>query len=62
MLKTWMTSQKKLVRSEQHELIYRWEAECSEHCGQELRNFADFVAGLLMTSHRQQENDVECDN
>ena len=40
---------KALLPTEQHELFYRWEAVCAERYGEELRQFVDFVAGILMT-------------
>lgn len=39
---------KVLLPIDQHELLYRWETECVEICGHELRQFADFVAGILV--------------
>ncbi|QSO53179.1 hypothetical protein JZ785_04660 [Alicyclobacillus curvatus] len=39
---------KAFVPVEQHGLLYRWEAECAETCGQELRRFGDFVASFLV--------------
>lgn len=39
---------KTLVPLEQHELLYQWEAQCSESCGEELRRFADFMAKNLL--------------
>lgn len=39
---------KALLPTDQHELLYRWEAVYVERCGEELRQFADFVAGVLM--------------
>ena len=42
---------KALLPADQHELLYRWEAVWAERCGEELRQFADFVAGILMTAH-----------
>jgi len=42
---------KELLPTDQHELLYRWEAECVETCGHELKQFADFVADILMVSH-----------
>lgn len=32
---------KTFLPTDQHELLYRWEAECAENCGRELRQFAD---------------------
>lgn len=29
-------------------LLLEWEAQCAENCGAELREFADFVAHLLL--------------
>ncbi len=42
---------KALLPVDQHELLYRWEAAYAERCGEELRQFADYVAGILMTAH-----------
>jgi len=39
---------KALLPGDQHELLYRWEAECAETSGAELRRFADFVASMLV--------------
>ena len=39
---------KVLLPVDKHALLYRWEAECAENCGQELRQFADFVASILI--------------
>ena len=50
---------KSLLPTEQHELFYRWEAVLAEHCGDELRQFATFVAGILMTAHPHEEDDGE---
>ncbi len=49
---------KVLLPIDQHELLYRWEAECVEICGHELRQFADFVAGILMATHPHSEDDA----
>ena len=50
---------KALLPTEYHEIFYRWEAECAENCGRELRKFADFVAGILMMNHRHEEGGGE---
>jgi hypothetical protein len=39
---------KTVLPAEQLDLLYRWEAAYAERCGEELRQFADFVAGILM--------------
>ena len=49
---------KAFLPTDQHELLYRWEAECVETCGSELRQFADFVAGILMVTHPHAEDDA----
>ena len=41
---------------EQHGLLERLEASYAERCGEELRQFADFVAGILITVHRDEED------
>jgi hypothetical protein len=43
--------------TDQHELLYHWEAECAENCGGELRQFADFVASILMAVPFHEEDD-----
>ncbi len=48
---------KALLPAEHHDLLFRWEAQCVENGGRELRQFADFVAGILMTNHRHEEGD-----
>lgn len=42
---------------DQHELLYRWEAECAENCGGEVRQFASYVAGILMTNPHHDEKE-----
>lgn len=49
---------KTFLSTDQHELLYRWEAECAENCGRELRQFADFVAGILIASHPHASDDA----
>ena len=41
---------KACLSTDQHEWLYRWEAECVETCGHELRQFADFVADILLAT------------
>ena len=53
---------KALLPAEQHELFYHWEAVCAEHCGEELRQFADFVVGVLMKSHSHNKDCGGCEN
>ncbi len=50
---------KALLPAEHHDLFFRWEAECAENGGHELRQFADFVAGILMSNHHHGEGDGE---
>lgn len=50
---------KVLLPLDQHELLYRWEAECAETSGAELRRFADFVASMLLTCHFCDRGDSE---
>jgi len=50
---------KALLPVEHRELLFRWEAEYAEDCGWELRQFAAFVAGILMTNPRHEEGEVE---
>ena len=45
---------KTVLPAEQHELFYRWEAVYAERCGKELRQFADFVTGILMMDQRHE--------
>ncbi|TDY40454.1 hypothetical protein C7445_1214 [Alicyclobacillus sacchari] len=47
---------KELLPPDQHDLLYRWEAECAENCGRELREFAGFCAGILMSNPCHEEN------
>ncbi len=42
---------KAVLPDDQHEWLYRWEAANAERCGEELRQFADFVAGILIAAH-----------
>ena len=42
---------KALLSGDQHELLYRWEAECAETSGAELRRFANFVVRMLIECH-----------
>ena len=53
---------KALLPAEQHELLYRWEAVCAEHGGEELRQFANYVAGVMLTGHRNEGNGAGSDN
>ena len=46
---------KNVLPIEQHEWLYRWEAACSETCSQELRQFADYVAEILVMIEPLQE-------
>ena len=48
---------KALLPREHHEMLLLWESECNENGGRELRQFADFVAGILMSDHRHEEGD-----
>lgn len=59
---SFMEQLKAMLPTEQHELLYRWESVYAEHCGEELRQFADFVAGILMTAHRHEEDGGLCDH
>ncbi|KYP79827.1 hypothetical protein [Ferroacidibacillus organovorans] len=52
---------KAFLPTDQHEWLYRWEAECVETCGRELWRFADFVAGILMGTHPHTEDDARRD-
>lgn len=47
---------KSLLPTDAHALLLRWEAECTETCGEELRRFARFVADTMLESDGQ-END-----
>ncbi|QSO53019.1 hypothetical protein JZ785_03695 [Alicyclobacillus curvatus] len=42
---------KALLSKDHHAFLYRWEAQCAETSGSEIRRFADFVASLLMECH-----------
>ena len=53
---------KAVLPAEQHDLLFRWEAVYAERCGEELRQFADFVAGILMMAHRIEADGGECDH
>ena len=50
---------KALLPTEHHEIFYRLESKYADNCGQELRRFSEFVAGILMTNHRHEEGDGE---
>ena len=50
---------KALLPVDLHDLLFRLEAEYSENFGQELRQFADFVAGILVTNHGHEEHGGE---
>lgn len=50
---------KALLPRDQHELLYRWEAECAVTSGAELRRFADFVASMLVACHFGDEGECE---
>lgn len=39
---------KELIPTETRELLFLWEAQCAENCGQELQRFADFVARMIL--------------
>ena len=57
-----MNQLKAVLPVEQHDLLFRWEAANAERCGEELRQFADFVAGILMMAHRIEADGGECDH
>ncbi len=57
-----MERMKALLPAEQHDLLYRWEAAYAERCGEELRQFADYVAEVLMKGHRNEGDGGECYN
>lgn len=50
---------KAVLPSDQHVLLFRWEAECSENGSRELRQFAHYMASLLMTDQHLQVPDAE---
>lgn len=50
---------KALLPVEQHEWLFRWEAEYAEDCGRELRQFADLVAGILLSNPCHEEGEGE---
>ena len=37
-----------IIPTDKRELLFLWEAQCAESCGQELRRFADFVARIIL--------------
>lgn len=39
---------KALLPLDKHVLLFQWEAQCTETCGEELRRFARFVADLIL--------------
>jgi len=39
---------KELIPAEKRELLFLWEAQRAENCGQELRQFADYVARMIL--------------
>ena len=47
--------------TEQHELFYCWEVVYAEHGGEKLRQFANFVAGVLLTAQYHKEEGGGCD-
>lgn len=47
------------LSDEQRELLLRWEAECSENCGRELRQFADYISKILITNSRHEEREAQ---
>ncbi len=49
---------KELIPMDKRNLLLLWEAQCAEGCGQELRRFADFVAGMIL-EFENCENDRE---
>jgi len=50
---------KALVPAEHRDVLYLWEAQCVENSGQELRQFSEFVAGILMSGSCREEADGE---
>ncbi len=48
---------KAVLPTEEHELLERWETANAERCGAELRQFADYVSGVLMTAERHEKDD-----
>lgn len=48
---------KALLPMNEHPLLLRWEAQCAERCGQELRQFANFIAAILLTNFCSQEDE-----
>lgn len=48
---------KELLPPDQHELLYRWEAQCAENGGRELRKFAQFFVDILMSKSCQEEDE-----
>ncbi|WDL96674.1 hypothetical protein [Alicyclobacillus sp. ALC3] len=39
---------KSRLSMDDHALLFRWEAQCTETCGAELRRFARFVADMML--------------
>lgn len=39
---------KAALSKDKHVLLLQWEAQCAESCGAELRDFANFVAHLML--------------
>lgn len=50
---------KEFLPADQHELLHRWEAECAQTRGNELRQFADFVADILLATHGHVTDDAK---
>ncbi len=51
---------KALLPTEHHEIFYRLEVEYAENGGQELRQFSEFVAGILLSGNCREEGDGGC--
>ncbi|KYP79877.1 hypothetical protein [Ferroacidibacillus organovorans] len=39
---------KAALSKDKHVLLLQWEAQCAENCGTEIRDFANFVAHLML--------------
>lgn len=49
---------KSLLPTDSHALLFRWEAQCAETCGKELRRFAQFMADTLLAGVQCTETDL----
>ena len=53
---SFMERLKTVLPVEQHELLDRWEAAYAERCGEELRQFGDYVTGVMVLAGRHEKD------